>query len=689
MRGIRLLLTIAAALLLFAACGRASDKASSKTGETATAKPEATATSQKPAGEQRLAFVSNRDGAYHLYTMNADGGDIRKLSDQVVSEFPYSVSQDGTQIAAWEGYDHTTYVSSPNIYRINVADGTAVLLGQVPTGDDEGGAIMTPFWLDNDQSVLLMTGGQEVCYSLPSGGGEIHEESPEKCLEAAMLSEGPAGEVAAIGGTSLMVGNKSDAVGRELDQIMTFESEGEDGSAGWGPLILTAMEATGALRPVWSPDGNWIAYVDMDAEGGQTGLSIVSVNGGEPRLLVPFDMQKDVLSPKVWSADGKRIIFSGSMEGSGIQDVNVDSGEVRTLAGNDGFTYLQPEWVTVATPPERAVTPSSSAGQAAELRDVLNSECGRIIYEDATSETGGPLLSVAPDGSDSKMIHTHPAYPYSLSADGNLIAYNRRDPNVRSWPLVVYDVDRQEERELGAGGTPGLSPSGKMLAYWSDGLTVMDPKTGEQRKVYDGNPSDVVQPAWSPDETRIASLAKGEWIDTSGDFGIELIVVDLRTDTSATIASLHGVWPGSPVAWSPDGSRIAFTDGQLHLVNVDGGDRHNYLTDADSVAWSPSGDTLVVRDSGEISLVNPKSGIETWLTSDAGGVVTVPPAWSPDGSFYRLRVGARRADGHGRCHEGDCHYPSQRERASLDKHGLPDSVVSRHGSRGCLTICNR
>ena len=93
------------------------------------------------------------------------------------------------------------------------------------------------------------------------------------------------------------------------------------------------------------------------------------------------------------------------------------------------------------------------------------------------------------------------------------------------------------------------------------------------------------------------------------------------------------MWPGSPVAWSPDGSRIAFTDGQLHLINADGSDRHNHPTDADSVAWSPSGDTLVIRDSDEISLVNPKSGIETWLTSDAGGVVTVPPAWSPDGKL--------------------------------------------------------
>jgi Tol biopolymer transport system component len=276
------------------------------------------------------------------------------------------------------------------------------------------------------------------------------------------------------------------------------------------------------------------------------------------------------------------------------------------------------------------VTPSNSAGQAADLKDLLKSECGHFVYE----EPYGAMFSVALDGSGARIINPDPPFPLSLSADASLMAYDRRIQSEGRWSLVLFDVAQQQERELGEGGTPGLSPSGKMLAYWSDGLVVMNLKTGEQRKVYDANPSDVVQPAWSPDETRIAFLARSETGDTSDNLETDLIVVDLRTDASATIAKPDGLWPGSPVAWSPDGSRIAFADSHLHLVSADGSDRHNYLIDAESVAWSPSGDMLVIRDSGKISLVDPKSGIETWLTSDAGGVVTIPPAWSPDGRLF-------------------------------------------------------
>ena len=89
----------------------------------------------------------------------------------------------------------------------------------------------------------------------------------------------------------------------------------------------------------------------------------------------------------------------------------------------------------------------------------------------------------------------------------------------------------------------------------------------------------------------------------------------------------------SPPAWSPGGSQVAFADNQLKLANVDGSGVRDFPVGAESVAWSPSGDQLVVRDFGLIALVEPVSGEVTWLTSDVGGVVTVPPAWSPDGRW--------------------------------------------------------
>ena len=192
------------------------------------------------------------------------------------------------------------------------------------------------------------------------------------------------------------------------------------------------------------------------------------------------------------------------------------------------------------------------------------------------------------------------------------------------------------------GDEPSLAPSGRMLTYWSRsrqcgpddetwGLVVMNLETGEQRELYRGRQIYIVQPAWSPDENRVAFFAQTWQDDDTDTLQVDLTVLDVQSGATTVIAELGLSRPESPVAWSPDGSQIAFADNQLHLVKSDGSDLHNFPLGAESVAWSPSGDRLVVRDFDLVALVELASGEMTWLTSDVGGVVSVPPAWSPDG----------------------------------------------------------
>ena len=179
---IRALGPLSLAIILFAAllvgCDEEPDEAqpSPSAAGQAEASPSAAAQeepSPNPAN-QRLAFVSNRDGAYRLYTMDPDGGDIRVLSEKPVASFSgFSVSPDGTQIAVLGG--DMSGSQSPCVYRADVMGGHTELIGRVPAEADIPLAL-SPRWRSDDLAVLIST--YEGCYALPYGAARRARRVP-------------------------------------------------------------------------------------------------------------------------------------------------------------------------------------------------------------------------------------------------------------------------------------------------------------------------------------------------------------------------------------------------------------------------------------------------------------------------------------------------------------------------------
>jgi Tol biopolymer transport system component len=102
---------------------------------------------------------------------------------------------------------------------------------------------------------------------------------------------------------------------------------------------LTSAPDRTAL-PRWSPDGNQIAYVNMQL-GKPWKISIISRDGGAPQdILVESHGQIDAN----WSRDGRRIMFGYlRVEGGGnIRIVNLSTHEVTTVPGSDGL--FSPRW---------------------------------------------------------------------------------------------------------------------------------------------------------------------------------------------------------------------------------------------------------------------------------------------------------------------------------------------------------
>jgi Tol biopolymer transport system component len=100
-------------------------------------------------------------------------------------------------------------------------------------------------------------------------------------------------------------------------------------------------------------------------------------------------------------------------------------------------------------------------------------------------------------------------------------------------------------------------------------------------------------------------------------------------------------------AWSPDGRRIAFTngrdlgpvndDGGVYVVNADGSDEHE-LSAGSAPSWSPDGRKIAFLETlgaGEISVMNADGSGQRRLTHN--NARDLAPVWSPDGRKIAFR----------------------------------------------------
>ncbi len=148
--------------------------------------------------------------------------------------------------------------------------------------------------------------------------------------------------------------------------------------------------------------------------------------------------------------------------------------------------------------------------------------------------------------------------------------------------------------------------------------------------------------AWSPDGTRIAFLRS---VSPLSNGGTEHAVVDVSTAALTTLDRIHG----GPVSWSPDGRWLAFlattgTAANIGLARIDGTAlRTLYGTKGRATgtfAWSPDGSTIAAFAS-RLDDAGGTTGDALVLLDVATGAMrdlrvddgdgSLPLAWSPDG----------------------------------------------------------
>lgn len=114
---------------------------------------------------QRIAFASNRDGDYEIYTIAADGSDLRQLTHNDASDsHPGSWSPDGTQVAFVSDRD-----GDPEIYAV-AADGSTETRLTTSAGNDSH-----PAWSPDGMRIAFFSdrdGNHEIYVMNADGSGQ-------------------------------------------------------------------------------------------------------------------------------------------------------------------------------------------------------------------------------------------------------------------------------------------------------------------------------------------------------------------------------------------------------------------------------------------------------------------------------------------------------------------------------------
>lgn len=600
-----------------------------------------------------IGFASDRDGDYEVYLMNADGSNVRQLTDNTRSiDWLPTWSPDGTRIAfaSDRDGDFEIFLMNPD-----GADQLQLTHNQsFETGlswSPDGTQIAFTSDMDGDPEVFVMnvdgTGQRQLTYNSHADG--FPSWSPDG-TRVAFHSERD-------GDSEIFVMNPDGTNQRQLTH-----NDHRD------------------RYPSWSPDGARIAFTRELESGGEV---ILMAPDGSGQQRITFDQSSQAFLPS-WSPDGSRIVYTGSETGQ-VFVIDADGTNRSRISDSD-----HRDWTSTVSWSSHVSAIGSDMFSDVPARHWAEEAIGWAVSNGIITGTGEEAFGLHRMVSRAEIV-TLLLNTVNLAADRQteVTGWNT-SPSMTSG-LVAFTSDRYGDREIfvtdlnganlrrltnsGDDADPSWSPDGTQLAFVRRGdIFVMDADGSDLRQLTRDHRDR--SPSWSPDGARI-TFAREVYADaqngrTSGspsgpgadagevqldspapptDWQVFLIDVD-GTNLRQLTHNRYDDWAPS---WSPDGARIAFAsnrdgDPEVFVMNADGTLPRqltaNTTFDTDP-RWSPDGARIAFtsyRDGDAEVFVMAADGTNLRQLT-ANDLYDAAPDWSPDGTRIAFqRWGDRHHD---------------------------------------------